>query len=107
MKRPLVLKRTAILVLAAASLTCAVAACGKQSDLDRPGPMWGPKARADDAAQKRAKAAASNRVQGSQDPPIDTFTQPDGVTARPIPGEHTLPSSQPPGSETGQSPQSQ
>jgi len=45
-----------ILLLAGAAL--ALAACGKVGELDRPGPLWGDKAKADWAAQQKAAADA-------------------------------------------------
>ena len=55
------MKRASILVLAGFALATIVAACGKEGDLDRAGPMWGPKSRADYSAAKRDQAEqASN-----------------------------------------------
>ncbi|MGA0599921.1 hypothetical protein ACO2Q3_04370 [Caulobacter sp. KR2-114] len=48
-----------LIALAAAGLT--LAACGKVGELDRPGPMWGAKAKADWAAQQKAAADAEAR----------------------------------------------
>jgi hypothetical protein len=99
--------RAVIVMLAAASVVMALASCGKQADLDRPGPMWGPKARADYAAQKRAQAdnasnaAAGNRVIGNQNPAVQPYTDPGPIQQNPIPGEPTLPSGAPnPGGQT-------
>jgi hypothetical protein len=95
-------KRTLILLLAAASLVAAgVAACGKQGDLDRPGPMWSAQSKADYAAQKRAQAdaasnaAASNRVIGPQNPAALPYTTTAPASVAPIPGERTYPSGAP------------
>ncbi|MGH6956518.1 MAG: hypothetical protein ACREEW_07635 [Caulobacteraceae bacterium] len=84
------------LALAAVSLA-AVASCGRQGDLERPGPIWGPKAKADFAAQKRdeaakaSNAAASNEVIAPQDPAIQNFTNPSPIHDQPIPGEPSPP----------------
>jgi len=93
--------RAAILALAGLSLVMAIAACGKQADLERPGPMWGARAKADYAAQKRAQAAnatdasQSNRTIGPQNPATQPFTDPGPIQQNPIPGEQTLPSGAP------------
>ena len=96
------MKRTLILCLAAASLLAAgVAACGKQGDLDRPGPMWSAKSKADYAAQKRAQAdaasnaAAANQVIGPQNPAVVPYTTTEPLSSAPIPGERTNPSGAP------------
>ena len=92
------MKRTVITALAGLALITALASCGKQSDLERPGPMWGAKAKAEYAAQKRAQAdaatngAESNRVVPNQNPAIEPFTTTAPVSQAPIPGEQTLPS---------------
>ena len=93
--------RTLILSLAAASLACAVAACGTQGDLDRPGPMWSAKTKADAAAQKRAQAdaasnaAAANQPIGPQNPAVTPYTTTEPARVTPIPGERTYPSGTP------------
>lgn len=93
--------RAAILALAGLSLVMAIASCGKQADLERPGPMWGAKAKADYAARKRGEAAnattaaASNKVIGPQNPATEPFTNPGPIQQNPIPGEQTLPSGAP------------
>ena len=99
MMRPLI--RPLILGLAAASLITAVAACGKQGDLDRPGPMWSAKSKADYEAQKRAQAdaasnaAAANRPIGPQNPAVTPYTSTEPARVVPIPGERTYPSGTP------------
>jgi hypothetical protein len=103
------MKRAVILALAGLSLVMAIASCGKQADLERPGPMWGAKAKADYAAQKRAQAAnATNASQsgkpiGPQNPALQPYTDPGPVHDNPIPGEPTLPSGNP--NPSGQGPQ--
>jgi len=93
--------RTLILALAAASLLVAVVACGKQGDLDRPGPMWSAQSKAEAAAQKRAQAdaasnaAAANRVIGPQSPALQPYTTTAPLSSAPIPGERTNPSGSP------------
>jgi predicted small lipoprotein YifL len=93
--------RAAIVTLAALSVVVALASCGKQADLERPGPMWGARAKADYAAQKRAQAdnasnaAASNKVIGNQNPATQPYTDPGPIQQNPIPGEPTLPSGAP------------
>jgi predicted small lipoprotein YifL len=93
--------RTLILYLAAASLCAAVAGCGKQGDLDRPGPMWSAQTKAEAAAQKRAQAdAASNATAagqpiGPQNPAVVPYTTTAPASVAPIPGERTYPSGTP------------
>ena len=93
--------RTFILGLAAASLVAAVAGCGKQGDLDRPGPMWSAQTKAEAAAQKRAQAdaasnaAAANHPIGPQNPAVTPYTTTEPVSSAPIPGERTNPSGAP------------
>ncbi|HEY1750514.1 MAG TPA: hypothetical protein VGG29_04590 [Caulobacteraceae bacterium] len=88
-------------MLAAASVVMALASCGKQADLERPGPMWSARSKADNAAQKRAQAdnasnaAAGNRVIGDQNPATRPYTDPGPIQQTPIPGEPTLPSGTP------------
>ena len=92
--------RTAILALAGLALVAALASCGKQADLERPGP--GPKARAEYSAQKRAQAAkvdsesAANSVAEPQNPAIEPYTNPAPASRVPIPGERVYPSGSPP-----------
>ncbi|HUZ13355.1 MAG TPA: hypothetical protein VMU93_10940 [Caulobacteraceae bacterium] len=93
MIRPLM--SLAAVVLAAATL----GACGKQGSLDRPAPLWGARARADYAAQKRAQAEArqketqSNQVETppEQGPGTNPFANPAPPRAQPIPGEAPSP----------------
>jgi hypothetical protein len=85
--------RIAIALLAAALAAAAIlAACGKQGDLERPNPLWGPQHRADVAAQQRqaaataSNAAASNRAIPSQNPATAPYTDPGPIHDNPIPG---------------------
>jgi len=93
--------RTLVLVLAAVSLGAGLAACGKQGDLDRPGPMWSAQSKAEYAAQKRAQAdAASNataagRPSPPQNPAAAPYTTTEPARVAPIPGERTYPSGTP------------
>ena len=93
--------RTLILALTAASLAAALAGCGKQGDLDRPGPMWSAQTKAEYAAQKRAQAdaasnaAAANQAIGPQNPAVTPYTTTEPARVAPIPGERTYPSGTP------------
>ena len=81
------MKRTLIVAFAGVALASALAACGKQSDLERPGPMWGAKQRAEYSAQKRAQAAkadnesAANAVAEPQNPALEPYEDPEGLDA--------------------------
>ena len=91
--------RTAILALAGLALVAALASCGKQADLERPGP--GPKARAEYSAQKRAQAAkvdsesAANSVAEPQNPALEPYTTTTPTPQSPVPGERVYPSGAP------------
>jgi predicted small lipoprotein YifL len=93
--------RTFILTLAALSGVAAVAACGKQGDLERPGPMWSAQSKAEASAQKRnqadaaSNAAAANQPIGPQSPAVVPYTTTDPLSSAPIPGERTNPSGAP------------
>ena len=93
--------RTTIIALAGLALVVALVACGRQGDLDRPGPMLGPKARTEYSAQKRAQAAqvdnetAANAVAEPQNPAIEPYTNPAPAHDVPIPGERIYPSGAP------------
>ncbi len=93
--------RTLILAAAAVSVLAAIASCGKQGDLDRPGPLWSAQTKAEAAAQKRAQAdAASNataagRPIGPQNPAVVPYTTTEPARVVPIPGERTYPSGTP------------
>jgi hypothetical protein len=94
--------RIAILTLAGFVLAAALAACGKQGDLERPGPLWGPRARADVATQQRnaadvaSNAAATNTPIPPQNPATQRYTDPGPIQSNPIPGERPgLPGSNP------------
>ena len=99
MMRPLI--RPLVLCFAAASLVGAVAACGRQGDLERPGPMWSAQTKAEAAAQKRAQAdaasnaAAANQPIGPQNPATVPYTTTAPASVVPIPGERTYPSGTP------------
>jgi hypothetical protein len=56
--------RPAIAALLVLALAGALTACGKEGDLERPGPLWGAKAKADwEAAHRPAPPApASNGI---------------------------------------------
>ena len=95
---------TPFIVLAAlAAVAGGVAACGRQGDLDRPGPLWGPKSRADYAAAKRAQAeAASNATAANKpgQPPLagpgsNPYANPGPISQSPVPGEKPNPSGAP------------
>ena len=91
--------RTVTIALAGMALVAALASCGKQADLDRPG--LSPRTRADYSAQKRAQAAqvdnetAANSVAGPQNPAIEPYTNPAPASQVPIPGERIYPSGSP------------
>ena len=93
--------RTLVLTLAALSGVAAVAACGKQGDLDRPGPIWSAQTKAEAAAQKRnqadaaSNAAAANQPIGPQNPAMVPYTTTAPASVTPIPGERTYPSGTP------------
>ena len=93
--------RTAVLALAGLVLAAALASCGKQGPLDRPGPMWGPKAKAEYSAQKRAQAAkvdsesAANSVAEPQNPALEPYTTTTPTPQSPVPGERVYPSGAP------------
>jgi predicted small lipoprotein YifL len=101
-------KRLAILALVALAAASALAACGKQGDLDRPGPMWGPRQRADAAEQARnaadvaSNAAATNRAVPQQNPATLPYTDPGPIHDNPIPG---APRPNPSGNPTPGTPQ--
>jgi predicted small lipoprotein YifL len=85
--------RTLALAAAGLALIVALAACGRQGELERPGPLWGAKAKAEYSAQKRAQAeAASNAAAANQVEPIpDQALQPYANPAstphdQPVPG---------------------
>ena len=89
--------------LALIGLGLALSACGKQGELDRPGPLWGPNSKADYSAAKRAQAAAASNATAAgapgQPPLTGPGSNPFANTAppalAPIPGEKTYPSGAP------------
>jgi len=93
--------RTLILAAAGLSAVLAIASCGKQGDLDRPGPMWSAQSKAEYAAQKRAQAdaasnaAAANQAIGPQNPAVTPYTTTQPARVTPIPGERPYPSGTP------------
>jgi predicted small lipoprotein YifL len=93
--------RTFILSLGALCAAAGIVACGKQGDLERPGPMWSAQSKAEAAAQKRAQAdaasnaAAANQPIGPQSPAVQPYTTTAPASVAPIPGERTYPSGTP------------
>jgi hypothetical protein len=89
--------RSVIIALAGLSLIVALASCGKQATLQRPAPLWGARAKADYAAQKRAQAenatnaAEANKPIGPQSPALRPYTDPAPISEVPIPGAPTSP----------------
>jgi predicted small lipoprotein YifL len=96
-------RRTIITALACASLASAAASCGKQGDLERPGPLWGPKARAEYSQQKRQQAAAASNAAAAnqtivpQNPLVEPYVNPGPIQNNPVPGEPTPPTGAAPG----------
>ena len=98
-------RKAALTLLALATL--GLAACGKQGDLDRPGPLWGPDARARADAQSRANAASQPRTtaatrratgQSANAPDDSTSVNGNGPAGTlPIEGDRPNPSGAPPG----------
>jgi len=94
--------RTAWLALALAA-ACATAGCGRVGDLQRPGPIFGPRDAATYGAQKRAQAdAATNAAQAGEpgQPPLsgpnaDPYANPAPPAQAPVPGEKTYPAGAP------------
>jgi len=74
--------RALTLALAVGAIAVALAACGKQGGLERPGPLWGDKAKADYAAQQqkaaaqRAKSSQTNQIEPLPDDNAANATQP-------------------------------
>jgi predicted small lipoprotein YifL len=60
--------RAIVSVLIVAVMAAGLAACGKQGDLERPGPLWGDKAKADYAEQQR-KAAEQKKASAQDNQP--------------------------------------
>jgi predicted small lipoprotein YifL len=93
--------RTAVVALAGVSLVVALAACGKQGDLDRPDRLWGPNDRAEYSAQQRAhaaqasNAAEANAVSPPQNPALEPYTTTAPTSQAPIPGQRVYPSGAP------------
>lgn len=94
------------LTLAGLGLAAAVAlaGCGRQGELDRPGPMWGAKEKAAFAAQKRAQAeaasnaAAANQVEPVPDQDLQPYTNPATTPHdQPVPGAPPSPTGANPG----------
>ena len=93
--------RIAIVALAGLAFLAALTSCGKQGDLERPGPLWGPQTKAEVAAQQRARAdvasnaAAANRVSPPQNPAMAPYTTTAPISQAPLPGQHPTPSGAP------------
>lgn len=62
--------RTLVFAVAMSALALGLAACGRQGDLERPGPMWGAKAKADYAAAQKHKQAEQKTDQSNQIEPL-------------------------------------
>jgi len=93
--------RAGVVALAGLSFLAALASCGKQGDLERPGPLFSPNTKAEVAAQQRARAdsasnaAAANRVSPPQNPAIVPYTTTEPISQAPIPGQRPRPSGSP------------
>jgi hypothetical protein len=78
------------------SLAGALAACGKQADLERPAPSPAERARAAEQQRNQADSASNATAAGEpiqqQNPAITPYTDPGPVQDNPIPGERTNPS---------------
>ena len=83
-----------------AGLALLLAACGKEGDLDRPGPLFSPKDKAEYSAQKRAQAEAASNAAAADEPGhpptsgpgSDPYANPGPISQSPVPGERTPPS---------------
>lgn len=76
--------RALVNVLAIGAAALALGACGKQGDLERPGPLWGEKAKADYAAeQRKAAEAKSKESQANQIEPLPDEAAPVANSAQP------------------------
>jgi len=101
-------KRSVIVALAGLSVVAAIVSCGRQAELQRPAPLWGAKAKAEWAAQKRAEAekatnaAEANKTIGPQSPALQPYTNPAPPYQAPLPGAPTDPAAPNP---SGQGPQ--
>ena len=68
------MKACTVAALAASALTLAMLnGCGKQADLQRPGPLFGPAARADAGANAN-KPSAPGSLKENQDPATSSAT---------------------------------
>jgi len=75
--------RLFISALAMGALALSLTACGRQGDLDRPGPMWGAQAKAEYAAKKRHEAdQKTNQAESNQ---IETLPGEGDPTTNPAP----------------------
>jgi predicted small lipoprotein YifL len=94
--------RTAIVSLAALCAVAAIASCGKEGELERPGPVFDhAKEKAAVAEQQREQAeTATNATEagkpiGPQNPAVQPYTNTAPPRDLPIPGEPTYPSTAP------------
>ncbi|HEY3800724.1 MAG TPA: lipoprotein [Caulobacteraceae bacterium] len=90
-------------MILAAAILAALAGCGRQSDLERPGPIFGPKDAATYGQQTRDQAAAAANASAAGEPGqppqsgpnADPYANPAPPAQAPIPGEKTYPSGAP------------
>ncbi len=84
------LHRLAAGVAAGALLVAGLASCGRQGDLDRPGPLWGARAKADWAAAHRP-APATNAPASNGIPPLPADDTEDNAAPNGAPGGFSAP----------------
>ena len=65
------MSRRVVAVVVGLGLGVALAGCGRQGDLDRPGPLWGAKAKADWAAAHQPAANSAPASNGIPSLPAD------------------------------------
>ncbi|MFI4934908.1 MAG: hypothetical protein ACHP7N_09845 [Caulobacterales bacterium] len=91
--------RVALIAIGLFALAASLSGCGKQGDLDRPGPMWGAKEKAAYEAQRRQQAdQKTNAAQGDkietlpdEGPGSDPNTNPAPPRTDPIQGQRPSP----------------
>ncbi len=89
--------RALIIAMAAALMAASLGSCGKQGGLERPGPLWGAKAKAEYEAQKRRQAdvktneAQSNQAVPDEGPGSDPNVNPSPSRTQPIEGQRPNP----------------